>query len=440
MKRPTAAGLRRGLPPALNGLLDRVLGEAESGGIGVLAVGGPVRDFLLGRGVRDLDLVVEPAKGRDAISLARAAAPKGARVVAHQRFGTVKIETAEATLDLATLRSETYSSPGALPRVQPGSLREDLERRDFSVNALAMPLTEAARADRPTLIDPGRGREDLEARRLRVFHERSFHDDPTRALRAARLAPRLGFHLVRGSRAALRDALRDGAFAAVSAERYRAEIERVFLDRPLGLESVAAIQLLADWHVLAALEPGLTLPAVAAPRLRRLGKLAGSGPFETAEAWQAGMRVWLQPLESGLRRRALSRLAVRGEDAERIHRFPREASRWLRSLGRARGRGAVAATLLACSEEDLLALAAVADPGVRRKILRFASEDRGVTLPVTGRDLVAAGLSGPAVGRALEQIRIAVLDRAVRDRDEALALAAEVGRRSRPRRRAKERL
>ena len=442
MKRASAAALRRGLPAPLGSLLSLVIERAEAAGLGVHAVGGPVRDFLLGGRVRDLDLVVEPANGRDAIDLAREAAPAGARVVAHKRFRTAKVVAQDASLDLATVRSEAYHAAGALPRVQPGSLQEDLERRDFTVNALAMPLTPVAREGRGPLIDPGPGRGDLSERRLRVFHPRSFHDDPTRALRAARLAPRLSFQLVRGSRAALRSALRDGAFAAVSGERYRAEIERLFSDPLLGLDPAAALRLLSDWHVLAALEPGLAFPAAAAAPVRRLGRMVASRVFPEVSAWQAGLRVWLAPLESGLRRRTLERLAIRGEEADRIQGYPRHRAQLIRSLGRARGRGAVGAVLRPCVDADLLALAAATDAGPRRRVLRFVQEDRQVALPVSGDDLVAAGLSGPAVGRALERIRVAVLDKAVKSREDALALATEVGRRPRPkpRRSAKERL
>jgi tRNA nucleotidyltransferase (CCA-adding enzyme) len=425
------------LPVAARPLVEAVLATAEALALPVLLVGGPVRDFLLGRPLRDVDLVVEPHGGRDAAALARAAAPAGARVVAHDRFATARLEAEGTVVDLATVRAERYVRPGALPEVGPGTLLDDLRRRDFTVNGLAIPLSEAARADRPPVIDPGGGLEDLRAGVLRVFHARSFHDDPTRALRAARLAPRLGFRLARGSGAALRAALRDGAFGAVSGERYRAELERLFADAALGLDPARALRWLAEAHVLGALEPGLGLPAAAVSPLRRLGRLVrepawppppGTPP---AQPLAAGAMLWLAPLATALRRRVLRRLALRGAPSERIAEFARRREAWLRALARRRGRGAADAILRDASEEELLALAASAPPSLRRRIARFAAEDRAVALPVDGEDLLAVGLSGPPLGRALERVRAAWLDRAVRSRDEALALAAELARRPR---------
>jgi tRNA nucleotidyltransferase (CCA-adding enzyme) len=419
------------LPAPTRPLVERVLDAARKRGDGVSLVGGPVRDFLLGRPLLDVDLLVEPVAGGSAEALARAAAPDGARVVAHGRFGTVRLEAGDAALDLAGVRRETYAHPGALPSVEPAGLDEDLLRRDFSVNALALPLSPAARKGRPPVVDVAGGLADLDAGILRVLHAKSFHDDPTRALRAARLATRLDFALSRGTRDALRDALRDGAFGRVSGERLRRELERLFDDATRGLDPARALGALSEWHVLAALEPGLALPPAARAPLRRLGRALAdpAWPRGRAEPWAAGLAVWLAPLESGLRGRALRRLSVRGERAARIAGFPRERDRWLRALTRARGRGAVDGVLLAVEDERLLALTAWAPAPVARRIARWAREDRGRRPPLSGADLVALGLAGPDVGRALARVRAAWLDGAVKSRDEALALARELAHR-----------
>jgi hypothetical protein len=139
--------------------------------------------------------------------------------------------------------------------------------------------------------------------------------------------------------------------------------------------------------------------------------------------------AWLAPLDAALRRRALRRLAVRGETARRISGFARSRDGWLRTLERARGRGRIDAALSSADGDELLALLAWAPPTARRRIVRYAGEDRSLHLPVTGEDLLEIGLTGPAVGRALARIRIAVLDRAVESREEALALARELARR-----------
>lgn len=439
MTRPPAAprsGLRdafvTALPSPLRFLVGRVLAEAEKREAAVHAVGGPVRDLLLGRELRDVDLLVEPRPGADAEALARASVPTGGRVVVHERFGTVRLETKEAVLDFANTRRERYPSPGALPEVEPGTLEEDLLRRDFSVNALAVPLTRRAAEGRPALLDLGGAQADLEARVLRVFHPRSFHDDPTRALRAARLAARLGFRLDRGSRTALRDALRDGAFAPVSGDRLRRELEKLFEDAVLGQEPQRALRLLAQWHVLGVLEPGLDFPRKAVTPVRLLGRAVADPPWPRGSfrAWVAGFAVWLAVFDATLRRRSLRRLDVRGELSDRIAGFARQRQLWQRALASARGRSGVDAVLQPLGEEQLHALYAWAPPALRRRIVRWAGEDRGRRAPVDGSDLVAIGLEGPAVGRALARIRAATLDGLVRTREEALALAHEIARRS----------
>jgi tRNA nucleotidyltransferase (CCA-adding enzyme) len=425
---PSRREVRRALPAGAQRIVDAVLAAAEERNLAVYLVGGPVRDLLLGRPVRDVDLLLEGEAGATAADLSAAVQIEDVRVVSHGRFGTVRLEGGGEVVDIATARRERYAHSGALPSVEPGSLEEDLRRRDFTVNALALPLSSAARRGKPALLGSEAGLEDLEAGVLRVFHDRCFHDDPTRALRAARLAERLGFSLSRGSRTALRDALRDGAFGRVSGERLRRELQKLFADSADGLDPARALRRLSEWHVLAALEPGLTLDREAVAPLRRLGRSIRDSPWPVGRfhPWVTGLALWLAPLPPGLTRRTLRRLAVRGETAKRIADFAKARDRWLRDLGRARGRGAIDRVLGEIEEDRLLALAASATPTVRRRVVRYANEDRPRRLPVSGADLVALGLSGPAVGRALARIRVAHLDGACRTRDEAIALAREL--------------
>lgn len=427
MKRPSQADLLRALPAPSARLLEALLAAAERAAVPVYLVGGPVRDLLLGRALRDVDLVAEA--DADALqALARDAVP-GARVVAHARFGTLHVERDGAALDVASARRERYAHDGALPQVEPGSLDEDLWRRDFSVNALALPLSATARERHAGVVDPTGGAADLEKRTLRVLHPRSFHDDPTRALRAARLAPRLGMSLARETRSALRDALRDGAFARVSGERYRAELARVFEDARQGLDPARALGWLDRAHVLGALEPGLRVAPAATAPLRRLGRALVS-PAWPGPAWDAlegGLALWLAPLAPELRQRALRRLGLRGAPARRIATWPRLRERAGRGLRGARGRGAIDALLAELREEELVALFVSSDAAARRRIARFAGEDRARKAPLDGSDLLTLGLRGPEVGRALARVRAAFLDGQVRTREEALVLAAEYG-------------
>ena len=441
------------MPGETQALVRRVVAAADAEGLEAHLVGGPVRDLLLGREIRDVDLLVAPADvppeappgatdDSPAQALAERACAPGGRVVAHGRFGTVRLEEEGAHVDLASARTERYRRPGALPDVELATIDADLARRDFSVNAMTIPLAGIAPGERTHLNDPLGGLADLEASRLRVLHERSFHDDPTRALRAARLGARLGFTLGRSSRSALRGALRDGAFGGVSGERLRREVQRCFSDARLGLNPAAALRLLEQWHVLPALEPGLGLPREAIAPLRRFGRFVEAPLWKTGAtpAWQAGMAIWLAALPAGLGRRTLGRLSIRGDVAQRVAGFGRLRDRVLPKLAAMRGRGGVDELLAPLAEDAVEALWAWSDPAERRRIVRWAAEDRPRRSPLTGADVTALGLSGPAVGRVLARVRSAVLDGEVANREEALALATELAQRGAkpsPRRRRK---
>src|SRR5918994_4949551 len=176
---------------ALPGLQE--LREAAAG-LPAYLVGGAVRDLLLGEARADLDVAVEGEIG----SLTEAL---GGELVEHERFATASVRVGGLHVDIARARAETYPSPGALPEVRPAPIADDLARRDFTINAMAVPL-----AGEPDLIDPHGGLADLREGLMRVLHELSFIDDPTRALRAARYAARLGFGLEPGTRAQLAEA------------------------------------------------------------------------------------------------------------------------------------------------------------------------------------------------------------------------------------------
>jgi tRNA nucleotidyltransferase (CCA-adding enzyme) len=428
VKFPGAGEFRKALDRDTAALLDSVLDAAESRNLAVYAVGGPVRDLLLDKAIRDVDLLLETG---DAVALATLAAPPDARVTRHDRFGTVRLQLGSAAIDLSAARRETYAHVGALPRVEPGSLEEDLARRDFTVNALALPLSSHAKREHSGIVDLADGIADLAAGSLRVLHPRSFHDDPTRVLRAARLGPRLGLSLTRGSRTALRDALRDGVFGRVSGDRLRRELVKAFDDARLDVDPSSALRLLSNWHVLGALEPGLDLPRASVVPLRRLGRAIATPPWRSGRwrNWIAGLSVWLAPIPPALRRRTLQRFSVRGEVAQAISRFPKMSSGWMKALLGARGRGAIDAVLAPLSEEELYALYSLAESKLRGRIGRFAVEDRMRRAPISGADLLEIGLEGPMLGRVLNRVRIAYLDGALTNRDEAIALAREIARR-----------
>jgi len=188
-------------------------------------VGGTVRDILLARPNLDVDLVLEgngPALAR------RLAKDRDGELVTHPRFGTATFRQGAISLDIVSARSETYERPGALPRVSPGTIQDDLSRRDFSINAMAVRVDPLQFGE---LIDPHGGRTDLDRGIIRVLHDASFTDDPTRIWRALRYEQRLGFRLHPSTeQLASRDV---GVMERVSGDRLRRELERTLEeDRP----------------------------------------------------------------------------------------------------------------------------------------------------------------------------------------------------------------
>jgi tRNA nucleotidyltransferase (CCA-adding enzyme) len=211
------------LPLQLLKLVQDISGQAAKQGKGVYLVGGVVRDLLLGYPNFDLDLVV---KG-DAVKLAQQVAETHqAKLLAHRRFGTAKLRYENFTLDLATARKETYAKPGALPAVTPGTLKDDLDRRDFSINAMAISLASNSYGE---LVDPHHGKTDLEHCLIRILHPESYTDDATRILRAIRYEQRLCFELEAQTAELLKRDI--PMLDTISGDRIRHELELIFNEK-----------------------------------------------------------------------------------------------------------------------------------------------------------------------------------------------------------------
>lgn len=385
--------------PAVRTLLP-ALGDAT----GVHLVGGAVRDALLGGTPVDLDLVVEGAVEPVA---RRLAGHLGGAVELHERFGTATVRAAGRTIDLAGARAESYARPGVLPDVRRATLPDDLARRDFTVNAMAAALAPARFGELCAV--PG-ALEDLAGRRLRVLHPGSFGDDPTRLLRLARYAGRLGFVLEAATERLARTAVGDDALVTVSAPRRGREL-RLLLAEPAaraGLEVAARLGALGALGARLVLDRTLVdralrlLPADGRPERLLLGAL---GLGEEAER----LARWLDAIEVPRDARAVVLAA---------HAAPMLA----RALERAGDRPSAIAGALADAPPEAAALAGALGPeGAARAWLESG---RHVALEVTGADLLVAGVAaGPAVGRSLARTLAARRDGLVAGRRQELAYA-----------------
>jgi tRNA nucleotidyltransferase (CCA-adding enzyme) len=391
-------GMER-LLPALEGLPPAYL------------VGGAVRDLLRGAKAVDLDIAVEG----DARSVARALADRlDGQALEHERFATATVRADELVFDLATTRTESYPEPGALPVVSAAALSEDLRRRDFTVNAMAVAL---GGDDLGHLYDPCGGLGDLEAGTIRILHASSFLDDPTRLLRAVRYETRLGFRMDEDSESAARAAIAEEAMSTVSGARVRDELMDLLAepDVLVGIERMRELGL--DRALHPALEPDPELVASASlgaaaiggdRALAALAALCASAP-EELDLWLAGLQLDARDRDAVSRAaRVAKRLA--GALRERDH-TPSE----LRALLDGEPPEALALAL---------ALRAPSDP-----VLRWVTDLSRVRLEIGGADLLAAGIpEGPAIGRALEETLRRKLDGVVVGRDDELATALELAR------------
>jgi poly(A) polymerase len=394
-------------------------------------VGGAVRDALLHRlhrdpwrGLMDLDLVLDPAQPWQSdmeepspaqrfeacLSAAEMGGRAGVAVQAarhHVRFGTVEMELRigglELALDLATARCEIYPLAAANPQVCSGTLEQDLSRRDFTINAMAVLLPSM------DLLDPHGGLADLERRELRFLHEDSLRDDPTRLVRAARYAARLGFGLAEPARRQVQCTLRAWPWSwhhgdpaeqapAALATRLRMELE-LLLSRRRWQQALANLQ---GWGGLALLDPALQRDRHWCRRIRWAHRFslppltaliaAAEDPPTLAERLQlphAQVRLLRHGLELRQRLEAL---------------VPNEwqawsPSRWTTFLEQDSG----------AAEAVALALCAGLSP--RRPLLRWWLRWRHQTSPLTAAALISMGVKpGPDLGRSLRRLRLEAID------------------------------
>jgi tRNA nucleotidyltransferase (CCA-adding enzyme) len=413
--------LERQLPGETLDLLFRVGRVGEALGAKVYAVGGFVRDLLLGREPRELDIVVEG----DGLALARRlAADLGSTLEIHGTFQTASLTRAGALrIDVATARRERYRAPGALPEVSPASLEEDLGRRDFSMNAMALALSPSGFGD---LFDPFLGRADLARRRIRILHPLSFVEDPTRIFRAVRYQTRLGLSPDSGSRRAMRVASRIAMYPALSGQRLLAELELI-LAEPRPERSLTALGRLAAFRLL---DPSYRFPPLAAKRVADLGALLGwlRERAIPVEPLSVALLALVGHLSAAVAERCLNRLALAGEPLFRLVTALREGLALAGGLARQREVPASArASLLRGHALETLGAAWLAGGGwVRRQVEWFLTEGRTIHPHLGGDDLLALGVApGPRIGQLLERLRDRRLDGHTVTRDQELALVRE---------------
>jgi tRNA nucleotidyltransferase (CCA-adding enzyme) len=397
--RNVAQLLRESLPDNLNDLLCMAGGLADDLGYGAYLVGGCVRDIIRREQNLDIDVVIEG----DGIDFAKKLAKKiGAKVTVHQIFGTAVVRKDAFKLDVATARTEYYESPAALPKVETSSLKRDLTRRDFTINTLAIKIN---KKDFGLLIDFFGGQRDLKDRVIRVLHNLSFVEDPTRAFRAIRFSERFGFKLTRHTENLMKLAVKMNIFDKLAGSRIYDELDLIFNET----DPIKSLKRLGSYDLLKVIHPKLAFTHEIEVSMQSTHDTISWFDLSFLdEKCDRGM-LYIMALLNGLskdeREAALSRLAV----AERTHNLLIKGLQTAQKISRGLipGNNVMNYHLLfGCSiEEILFSMASLQDSEKKKAISHFLLESRGIKPLIKGDDLKALGLlPGPLYSKILGDV------------------------------------
>ena len=423
VSQPIARKLRDNSPPWVQRVLEAARKIADAQRIPVYLVGGMVRDIFLERSNEDVDLVVEG----DGIAYAEALATAlDGRIHPHLPFLTAVVTLPDGLkVDVASARTEFYRTPAALPEVATSLIRQDLYRRDFTINSLAVALS----GDRyGEVVDFFGGRMDIQRREIRVLHSLSFIDDPTRALRAVRYARRLGFTIASDTRNLIATALTEGVFERLSGQRLRRELELVFAEP----HPTQALGLIADLGLLPAICPGLRWTE----KLRsHLLEVEGQFAWYQLQGLEDQPVPWLLYLGglalyagSGIEQALATRLKLGGAARDLLLALPEEVATLEDMMNTSLTRSQRVALVEERSTEALLLAMAGLPLADRRGLADTAEAAASQQLPVSGQQLLDAGLApGAHLGRTLGLTRDALIDGVITS-DEAFEWALKTAR------------
>lgn len=429
--RDIVSRLRNTLAPATLQMLHELGRAGDQLDLRVYAVGGFVRDLLLGLANCDIDVTVEG----DGILFAETfAAANGCRVKSHQKFGTATIVLENGSkIDVASTRLEYYDSPGVLPTVERSSLKMDLYRRDFTINTFAIALNSSSFGH---LIDFFGAKRDLQAKSIRVLHNLSFVEDPTRVFRGIRFEQRLGFRMATHTENLIKNSIRMNFLEKLGGRRLFAELVHIFEER----EPQHAVERMASLGVLRYIHRALEVTPASLALFHEAAQIAGwyellylKQPYEkwvlyfltlcsglaTAEFVETCTR-----LDTGAR--FIEKYApARQAGDEALERIARSSS----GRGRSLLPSEVYGLLHGLPVEVLLQLMARADVNSRRQFSIYVTELSRASISIDGNDLKASGLRpGPLYKEILDRVHDARLDGRVATRDEELQLAQALAR------------
>jgi tRNA nucleotidyltransferase (CCA-adding enzyme) len=418
--------VRKKLSSGILDLLNRLGGTGDTLGLQVYAVGGFVRDLLLGIDNFDLDVTVE---GDGIFFAEKFAAENNGRVRSHKTFGTAVVVLPDGSkVDVASTRLEFYESPGVLPAVERSSLRHDLYRRDFTINTLAFCINNSRFG---MLTDYFGGQQDLQERTIKVLHNLSFVEDPTRVFRAIRFEQRLGFHIATHTENLIRNAVRMNVLDKVGGKRLLSELIQIFNE----LKPENAINRMSALGLFPSIHPKLRLTQDSSRVLLEAGQLLAWFRLlylnESCEQWQVYFLALTEGLKQDEFEQVCQRLSVPERMSSRVFSHRQRVKTVLEIMQRRLKRdnsirnSEIYLLLKGLPMEMLLYLAAITkQEQIRRYISLYMTTLRNTRCELGGKALQELGLqNGPQFGLIMERILAARLDGLVKSIEEEKALA-----------------
>lgn len=397
--------LEERLGRARTSILRRISRLADCHDIDTYLVGGSVRDILSGESPVDIDIMAST----DTERLVESIVGQGSAAVRKaSEFGTWSLDVQDVELDLSTARRETYERSGALPTVFPGTVDDDLARRDFSINAMAISLREDSWGN---VLDPHGGAEDLERGLVRVLHDRSFIDDATRILRAIRYACRRDFQLAPQTGELLEGAL--PYISTISPDRVRHEFERIFKEP----RAVKMVELAGRLGVLSAVHPALRADPASLAAIKAM-------PENNARRSELLLGSIVQSIEDDEVDSLIERLNLNADWARIVRDVAAVRGRTKDLMGENVAKSRVYRLLQGLSDSAIESCAmAETDQKVAHRLRLYLDELRHIRTSLDGNNLMAMGVpQGPAVGRMLEKLLDARLDGLVESEEEEVEL------------------
>ncbi len=419
--------MERRFPKSISALLKKAGQVADEMRIDVYLVGGMVRDLILNEENIDIDLVVEGNGIAYAEKLALAF--KG-KVKSHKKFQTaVVILTEGLKIDIASSRMEYYDHPAALPTVERGMIRQDLYRRDFTINTLAIKIN---KKEYGTLVDYFGGRKDLREGKIRVIHGLSFVEDPTRAYRAVRFANRLGFEIAKETKTLIRTAIKKGIFERLTGRRISKELILIFEDD----HPVKTVKMLESYGLLEFIHPQIKLTQAKLSLLYRIEEVLSwyrllyrSDQPENYLVYFMGL---IDSLEEKARMEMGQRLALKKKDRDLLENYPKKIHQTVSSLQK---KEKIKNSDIYFQVKDLplevilFLIAKIKNVELKKLLTSFLLQFRNITLEIKGKDLKALGLKpGPEFSEIFRTILSAKVDGKVKNKREEIAMAKRLSK------------